>query len=276
MELGRYNTLEVIKHVDFGIYLDGGEYGNILVPKRYVETIPLIGDQMSVFIYRDSEDRLIGTTETPLATVGDFAYLKVTGISNAGAFLDWGLMKDVLVPHREQPVKMKEGESYVVFIYIDPATHRIVASAKTNKFLSDELPEYKRFEEVDVIIEGITPLGYKCIVDNNYRGLLYQNQVFRPLSVGEQLVAYVDRVRPDKKIDLLIEKPGLTKVEEAAEKIIEQLGSNEGFIAVGDHSSPEEIQERFNTSKKTFKKAVGLLFKAKRITVEKDGLKLVK
>lgn len=275
VEIGKYNSLEVIKSVDFGIYLDGDDFGNILVPKRYVDPSIRVGDVINVFIYLDSEDRIIGTTEIPKAQVGEFAGLKVVAVNNAGAFLDWGLSKDLLLPYREQRNKVKEGDTCVVYVFLDELTSRPVATMKTGKYLSEDFPEYKHFEEVSVLIEAQTDLGYKCIVDQKFSGIIYHNMTLKPLAIGETITAYIDHVRPDRKIDLIMERPGFEKVESVEDKILEFMKENQGKMPYTDKSDPEKIREVFGTSKKTFKKALGDLYKQKLIRIGPNQIELV-
>ncbi|MCY1719302.1 S1-like domain-containing RNA-binding protein [Prolixibacteraceae bacterium Z1-6] len=276
LEIGRINTLTVNRETDNGVYLDGGDHGEILMPKKFVTDEVKEAGVAEVFVYTDSEDRLVATTETPLAMVGEFACLKVKATSSFGAFLDWGLPKDLLVPFREQRSKMAEGNSYWVYIYLDLLSNRIAASAKLNKFLDNTPPEYTVGQEVGLIIMEETDLGYKAIVNLEHSGMLYKNQVFKDLEIGLKTKGYVSKVRDDEKIDLLLEKPGYEKVDAISEKILNELRENRGFIAVSDKTSPEMIQAMFGISKKNFKKAIGGLYKKQLITFESDGIRLVK
>ncbi len=274
-KLGRYNLLQVIKELDFGIYLDGGKDGEILMPKRYVPEGCKPGDRIDAFVYLDSEDRLIATTEEPLAQVGDFAYLRVASVNATGAFLDWGLPKDLLVPFREQKMKMQEGNSYTVFVYVDEDTRRIVASAKLSQFLDKDEPELEPNQLVDLLIYQKTELGYKAIINNRYQGLLYDSEVFQPLSSGQRTIGYVKQIREDYKIDLILHRPGFEKVENIAETILSQLKESGGFMEVTDKSPAEVIYDAFGISKKTYKKAIGDLYKRRLITLESNGIRLV-
>lgn len=275
LEIGRINTLSVNRETENGVYLEAGDHGEILMPQKFVTDEVKEKGEAEVFVYTDSEDRLVATTETPLAMVGDFALLTVKATSNFGAFLDWGLPKDLLVPFREQRNKMQEGESYWVYVYLDLLSNRIAASAKLNKFLDNTPPEYKVGEEVDLIVMEETDLGYKAIVNLEHSGMLYKNQVFKPLELGQKTKAYVAKVRTDEKIDLMLEKPGYGKVDAISQKILNELNENRGFMAVSDKSSPEMIQAMFGISKKSFKKALGGLYKKRLITFQSDGIKLV-
>lgn len=273
-QIGKYNQLKIVKEVDFGLYLDGGEeFGEILLPTRYVAPNFKVDDTVEVFIYLDSEDRIIATTEMPYAQVGEFALLKVSAINKIGVFLDWGLTKDILVPFREQKQTMEVGKTYFVYIYVDKQTSRIVASSKIEKFISDEMPTYEPNQEVEIMIANKTDLGIKAIVENKFWGLLYENEVFKFLRRGSKTKAYVKQVRGDGKIDLAIEKPGYEKIDEFADKILQKLQKNRNFMSVTDKSSPDEIYATFGMSKKNFKKAIGKLYKQKIISLEKNGIK---
>jgi len=276
IEIGKINTLSVVRETDNGIYLNGGELGEILMPQKFVTDEVKNTGKVTVFIYNDSEDRLVATTETPLAKVGEFAFLKVVANSKFGSFLDWGLPKDLLVPFREQKAKMVEGNQYLVYIYLDLQTNRIAASAKLDKFLDNTPPEYITGDEVDLLIVDETDLGFKAIVNEEHWGMLYKNQVYQKIFVGQQTKGYVNKVRDDEKIDLLLEKPGYEKVDAIAEKILNELKENRGFVAVSDRSSPQMIEAMFGISKKNFKKAIGGLYKKRLIVFESDGIRLLK
>lgn len=275
VKIGKYNTLKVVKTVDFGVYLDGGRDGEILMPSRYVPAGTQPDDRVEVFVYLDSEDRPIATTEKPLAQVGEFAYLKVVSVNATGAFLNWGLMKDLLVPFREQKTRMAEGKSYVVCVYEDTDTRRIVASAKVEEFLDRTVPEFDPGEQVDLLIYQQTELGYKAIINNEYTGLLYANEVFQPLPVGRRTAGYVKQVRDDYRIDLALHPSGFEKVEGIAEIIFNKLKMSGGFLPLTDKSPAEQIYETFGISKKTYKKAVGDLYKKRMIAMAEDGIRLL-
>lgn len=275
IKLGDYNTLAVVKSVDFGLYLDGGEEGEILLPTRYVPKGAKIGDELTVFIYLDQDERLVATTITPLAKVGDFACLEVAWVNEYGAFLNMGLMKDLFCPFREQKMRMKQGEKYIVYVKIDEDSYRMMATAKVDRYLSDERPPYKHGDEVEILVWQKTDLGFKVIVDNQYQGLLYENQVFRYLHTGDSTKAYIDHIRQDNKIDLTLQPTGRKHTEEFSETLLQYLKDNNGHCDLGDKSPSELIQDRFKVSKKTFKKAVGDLYKQRLITIGDDGLWLV-
>jgi uncharacterized protein len=273
--IGKYNTLEVIRKVDFGFYLDGREDGDILIPLRYAPESCKIGDKIDVFIYFDSEDRIIATTEKPYAIVGEFACLKAVSVNSIGAFLDWGLPKDLLVPFREQKQAMEEGKSYIVFIYIDTETNRIAASAKLGQFLNHEPVNYVPGDETDIMIIGESELGYKAVINNRHEGILYKNEVFSKLKKGQKLKAYIRKVREDGKIDLRTQRDGYEKVNDLTQAILQILRNHEGFIDITDNSPAEDIYRTFGVSKKTFKKAIGALYKSKLILIGDQGISII-
>lgn len=276
VEVGKLNTLDIVKEVDFGLYLDGGAKGEILLPKRYVPETYEIGGQIEVFIYTDSEDRIIATTEKPHAMVGDIAFLEVVAVNEIGAFLDWGLVKDLLVPFREQRTKMQVGESHIVAIYLDLDSERIAASAKLEDFLEMTSEDFQAGEEVYLQIWSQTPIGFKTIINGKFLGMLYKDEVFQTLKRGQRLKGYIKKIRPDGKIDLALQRPGKDKVDQLSDKILEKLISEDGFMTITDKSHAEIIYSVFGESKKTFKKAVGALYKQRKITLEKGGIRLVR
>ncbi len=276
IQLGKYNQLEVVKEVDFGMYLNGDEDGEILLPKRYVPEGCKPGDVLNVFIYLDMDERLVATTLEPYVQVGEFACLEVAWVNQFGAFLDWGLMKDLFVPFREQKAKMQKGGRYVVHVHLDDESYRIVASAKVERFLSKEQPSYLPGEEVHVLVWQQTELGYKVIVDNRFSGMLYHNEIFQPLEVGMQMNAFVKHVREDGKIDLVLQKGGAKRVEDFSEVLLRFIKDNGGYTSINDKTDAEIIYHTFGVSKKTFKKAVGDLYKKRMVTLEDDGIHLVK
>jgi len=274
-EIGKYNSLKVIKEVDFGVYLDGEKEGEILMPIRYVPANCQVGDFVDVFLYLDSEDRPIATTETPFAQVGEFTMLRVKSVNKIGTFLDWGIMKDLLVPFREQKVTMTEGRSYLVFIYVDEESKRIVASAKLGKFLDKSIPDYTVGQEVNLVIESETDLGYKAIINNSHWGILYENEVFEQLAKGLKIKGYIKKIRPDNKIDLSLHPLGYEKVDPLTQMILDELKKEGGFIAVSDKSEAEEVYRVFGISKKSFKQAIGALYKRRIISISPDGIRMV-
>jgi predicted RNA-binding protein (virulence factor B family) len=274
-EIGVINTLRVVKEVDFGLYLDGGAHGEILLPKRYVPENCKPEDIIDVFIYLDSEDRIIATTEKPYIKIGEFANLKVAAVTSMGAFLDWGLLKDLFVPFREQKQKMEVGKWYIVTMYLDVETKRLVASAKIEKYLDNLPPDYEDGEEVDLMITGETDLGFNAIINSKHLGILYKNEVFQPLKKGQKIKGYIKKIREDEKIDLLLQKPGFQKVDDITLKILDILKEHGGFLAITDKSDPDAIYNMFGVSKKTYKKAIGALFKLRLIRIEDKGIRLL-
>ena len=273
-KVGRYNQLPILEFSPHGAYLDGGEK-KILMPKKYVADNLEEGDLVNVFVYYDQDDRLVATTEQPLAEVGQFATLKVAWVNRYGAFLDWGVTKDLFVPFKEQYRKMEKGKSYLVYIYIDDKTGRLVATSKLDKFLQVESQGYHKGQEVNIIVWKQTEMGFKVIVDGVYVGLIYRNEIFQPLYVGEHLNAIIKNVRPDGRLDVALQCDGFVHVDDFSERLLTMLKSSEGFLPVGDKTSPEEIYHLFSVSKKTFKKAVGKLYKQKKISIETEGIRLL-
>lgn len=273
-KIGHYNQLEILELGEHGAYLDGGEE-KILMPKKFIPENARPGDTASVFVYLDQDNRLVATTEQALAEVGQFAYLKVAWVNQYGAFLSWGLTKDLFVPFKEQNKKMEKDRSYLVYIYIDDMTKRIVASAKLDKFVEVSCDKYNTGDSVKVIVWKQTELGYKVIVDNTYAGLLYKNEIFQQLHIGEQLDAVIKSVRPDGRLDVALQRDGKFHVDESSEKILAALREAGGFLPYGDKTSPEEIYRQFGISKKTFKKSVGALYKKQLLSIEEKGIKLL-
>ena len=273
--LGKYNQLEVVKTVDFGVYLNGGDDGEILLPTRYVPEGCKPGDMVNVFIYLDNEERLIATTLQPKVQVDEFACLEVAWVNEYGAFLDWGLMKDLFVPFREQKQKMQKGHRYVVHAQVDEDSYRIMASAKVERYLSKEMPPYQVGDEVEVMAWQRTDLGYKVIVENRFSGLVYQKEIFQQLEQGMRLTAYVRQVREDGKIDLALQKDGKQKVDDFSGVLLDYIKEQGGYTPLNDKSAAEDIYEVFGVSKKTFKKAVGDLYKRRLVLLVEDGIRLV-
>jgi len=275
-QLGKYNELKVVKCLDFGVYLDGQELGEILLPTSQVPPNTKVGDGLEVFLYRDSEDRLIATSKEPFATIDQFAVLRVVTVDKVGAWMDWGLDKHLLVPFREQKQDMEAGKQYLVYVYIDHESQRIVASSKLDKFLDNIPPEYEENQEVDLLISNQSEIGYVAIINHTHSGMLYKNEVFQPLKRGQKLKGFIKKVRPDDKIDLTLQKPGYDKIGTMAENIRKLLIKHKGTLPYDDKSSPEEIYGFFQISKKDFKKAIGLLYKRKEIIIEDQKISLTK
>ena len=275
LQLGKRNDMVVARKVDFGVYLDGGDIGDVLLPKRYVPEGCEVGDTVNVFLYLDNEERLVATTKKSMVEVNHFAFLEVKWINEHGAFLDWGLMKDLFCPFREQKMKMQVGKKYVVYAYIDAVTYRIVASAKVEKFLSDEEPPYSNGDEVEILVQQKTDLGFKAIIDDKFGGMIFDNDVFKEIRTGDRMKAYIKQIRPDGKIDLSLQPSGRENVVGFAGRLLRTLIESEnGFLPYHDKTSPDKIYAAFGVSKKTFKKAVGDLYKHFYITIESNGIAL--
>ncbi len=275
VDIGRINELEVVKTVDFGVYLDGEDLGNILLPKRYVPEKCERGDRLSVFIYMDSEDLLIATTETPKVCVGECAHLVVKDVNDAGAFLDWGLSKDLLVPYGEQHKPMEVGKSYVVCVYLDEYTDRIVASSRLSRHLRETSMYFKQNQAVDLLICGRSDMGYKAVIDHTHLGLVFRDEAFKPLKYGQKVQGYIQAIRKDKKIDLALQLPAGKGRDELSERILADLKAQGGTSTLTDKADPEDIYRLFNVSKKNYKKALGALYKQKQILIEKDKITLL-
>lgn len=274
--LGKRNTLPIIRAATPGLYLDGGALGEILLPGRYIPADLKPKDKLDVFVYRDSEDRLVATTEVPLAVVGEFAVMKVLSVNRqVGAFLDWGLAKDLLLPFREQDRPVRAGERVVAFVFLDERSGRIVASTRVGRHLSRETPAYANNQPVNLLITARTPLGYNAIIENAHRGLLYHDKLAAPLEPGQKLKGFVRTVRPNGKIDLSLDVSGYKRVAPLTHKIVSELESHGGKLAFDDDSTPEAIRETFGVSKNAFKAALGKLYKARRIQFTRPGVQLL-
>lgn len=274
-KIGRLNKLKVIREVEFGVYLDGETHGEILLPRSDMLERYNIDDEVDVFIYFDSEDRIIATTKKPKLMVGEFGHLKVVSITNLGAFLDWGLTKDLFVPFNEQKEIMEEGKEYLVYPFYDEKSNRIAASSRVERYSGNKTHNFIEEQSVDLIICSESDLGYKAIINNTNWGILYKNEVFQKLKYGQKINGYIKKVRIDGKIDLSLEKPGPKKIDGLSQAILDKLIENEGYLPITDKTSPEIISQMFGVSKKTYKKAIGALYKRKHIILEKDGIKLI-
>jgi predicted RNA-binding protein (virulence factor B family) len=275
-ELGVLNTLTVLRTGSYGVILDGGPLGDVLLPLREAPESCAVGDTLEVFVYVDSDDTLVATTQRPLAMVGEFAHLKVLSMTDYGAFVDWGLKKNLLVPFSEQNGTMIVGRSYVVRVYLDKRSGRAVASARLDRFLDRTPIDYVPRQQVDLLVCEHTDIGYKAIINQRHWGVLHDADVFQPLRYGQRLTGYIKRLREDGKIDLVLQPPGYAKVEGIAGELLEKIKAAGGFIAVTDKSPPEKIYALFGVSKKTFKQAVSALYRERLITIEADGLHLVR
>jgi predicted RNA-binding protein (virulence factor B family) len=275
--IGERNALRVLRESKSGLYLDGDELGEILLPGRYIPMGTVPGDYLEAFIYRDSEDRLVATTEIPRACIGDFAALKVVGLHpQAGAFLDWGLSKDLLLPIREQTHRATIGEIVVVFVFLDPKSRRIVATMRLERHLDSTVPPYTVGQRVHLLIAGETPLGYKAVIENAHSGLLYKSDLGSPLAIGQSLEGFIRTVRADGKMDLSLDPAGYGRIAPLTEQIIAALTKAPGGrLELGDHSTPAEIRAQFGTSKKAFKQALGALYRQHSIRLIAGGIELV-
>lgn len=275
-ELGKRNQLTVLREATPGVYLDGGDRGDILLPRRYVTDALVPGAVVDVFVYRDSEDRLVATTETPHAMVGDFAFLKVVSWDQRlGAFLDWGLPKDLLLPRREQAASVRAGDWIVVHVSLDEKSDRIIASARINRALSRTPPDYPPYHPVKLLIAEESPLGYNAIVDNTHRGLLYRAETGTELKIGQRLDGFVRAVRPNGKLDLVLDRAGFQRIAPLTEQIVAALKAKGGRLPYHDKTPPEEIREAFGVSKKAFKQALGTLYRQRIIDLEPTGIQLL-
>lgn len=273
--LGKSYELEVVKEVGFGFYVNADDLGEVLLPRKFAPPGLAPGDSLEVFLYLDSNGLPVATTQTPKVQVGEFAYLTVVDTTDVGAFLDWGLDKDLLVPFGEQHRPMEVGRSYLVYLYIDKNDGRIVASSKVDKFLDDDAPHhFKAGQAVNLIIANSTDLGYKAIINHSHWGVLYKNEVFQRLSFGQSIKGFIKYVRPDGRIDLSLQGGKVTR-DKYSEIIMTYLENQNGFAPVHDKSDPKEIADLFGMSKGAFKKAIGGLYKQRLITIEKDGIHLV-
>lgn len=275
LHIGQKNRLKIIKQVDFGIFLDGGKFGNILLPKRYATADMKVGDELDVFIYLDSDDCIIATTLIPKVMVGECAFLEVKEVNAVGAFLDWGLPKDLLVPFSEQHKPMEAGRSYLVCVYQDAYSQRITASSRLNHHLEERASGFKVGQAVDVQIAGRSDLGYKAVINHTHLGLIFRDDALRTLLYGEKLTGYIKHIRPDRKIDVSLQQRGHDGKEALAEKILSYLARNHGVCYLTDKSEPDDIYKTFSVSKGNYKNALSLLYKQRKILIEKDKITLV-
>lgn len=275
IEIGKYNTLKIVRETQVGLYLsDGNE--DILLPNKYIPREYEVGEELIVFVYLDHEERPVATTLEPYIYLNEFALLRVNYINKFGAFMDWGLEKDLFVPFREQARPMEKGKRYLVFMYLDHETNRLAASSKLNQFLDNENLTVEAGEEVDLIVSHITEMGINVIINELHKGLMYKDEVYEELRTGDRVKGYIKTIRPDNKIDVTLHKQGFEGVEPNAEKILDELRANRGFLRLNDNSHPEDIKTVLKMSKKTFKKAIGTLYKQKLIEIKEEGIYLVK
>ena len=275
IQLGTINTLEILRESDHGIYLVDEENNEVLLPNRYVPEQFKIWDKLDVFVYLDNEERPVATTDRPYIMLGDFGLLRCSQVTDYGAFLDWGLVKELFCPFKEQAFPMKKGGWYLVHCYLDEKTERLVASSKTNQFLSNKELTVQEFEEVDLIVSHPSDLGMNVIVNKKHAGLIYKDNIFTDLSVGDKLKGVVKKIRPGNKLDISLGQIGYRGIEPNAEAIMKQLQDNDGYLNLTDKSSPETIKAQLQMSKKNFKKAIGTLYKQRLIDMKPDGIYLV-
>ncbi|WP_117235536.1 S1 RNA-binding domain-containing protein [Vibrio maerlii] len=275
IKLGQFNQLPIVKKADFGLFLDADDYGTVLLPSRYVPENSEIGQSLNVFLYLDSDNQLAATTTKPIASVGEWGLMTVEGVNSTGVFVNWGIKeKDLLIPFSEQRARFNEGQTILVYVYTDKASGRIVGTTKFNKWLDKTPANYKRNQSVELIIAERSDLGYKAIINGEHWGMIFPSDVFGKLFVGKRLTGYIKEIREDGKINLSLQKIGVAKMDDLSQKILDLLEKKGGFLPLNDKSSPEAIFSAFRTSKGTFKKTIGGLYKAGKITIEKEGIRL--
>jgi predicted RNA-binding protein (virulence factor B family) len=274
IKLGEYNTLEILRDTEPGLFLGDGDDNEVLLPNRYVPEVFEIGDKIEVFVYLDNEERPVATTDSPYITKGDFALLRCNEVTNFGAFLDWGLVKELFCPFKEQAFKMKAGGWYLVHCYLDEETERLVASSKTNQFLDNKELTVSQFDEVDLIVSHPSDIGMNVIVNKTHLGLVFNDDIYKDISVGDRLKGIVKKIRPDNKLDILLNQIGYRNIEPNAEHILNELHDNGGFLPLHDKSDPDQIKTMVQMSKKSFKKAIGSLYKERQIEIKDDGIYL--
>ncbi len=272
LEIGKFNHLKVKRATRHGAYLADNQGNEALLPVKFVSDTLRLNDEIDVFIFTDSEDRVTATTQKPLAQRDEFAYLKVKDMSIHGAFLNWGLDKDLLVPYREQLTRMKKDKSYLVYLYLDDKTNRIVASSKIRRFLETKHITLEKGEKVKLLIWNKTELGVNVIINNRYNGLIFKDDLYTTIKTGDKITGYIKNIRPDKKIDIVLHKPGYEAIEPNAQRILLKIRQNNGYLNLHDNSNPEEIKNQLHISKKAFKKAIGILYKKKLIRITDKGV----
>jgi predicted RNA-binding protein (virulence factor B family) len=275
IRIGEYNTLDIIRESEQGLYLADADGNEVLLPNRYVPETFKIWESIEVFVYLDNEERPVAVTDEPYVTVNDFAMLRCNQVTQHGAFLDWGMVKELFCPFKEQAFKMKAGGWYLIYCYIDEETNRLVASSKTNRFLDNKVLTVQQFDEVDLIVSHPSELGMNVIVNKQHHGLIYKDDIYKELSVGDRLKGIVKKVRHDNKLDITLGQIGYRNIEPNAEKILHTLEDSDGFLPLTDKSNPDQIKDELEMSKKSFKKAIGTLYKQRLITIDTDGIRLV-
>ena len=282
LKIGKYNTLTILRDTQVGLFLGNPEKDpegihDVLLPNKYVPNEFEIGEELIVFVYLDHEQRPVATTLEPYILLNEFALLRVNYINQVGAFMDWGMEKDILVPFKEQARPMEKGKRYLVYLYMDEKTNRLVASSKTNQFLNNETLTVENGEEVELIVSHITEIGINVIINERHKGLLYKDEVYDDsIRTGDRMRGFIKNIRPDNKIDVSLQKQGYENIEPNAEKILNELRASRGFLRLNDNSHPEDIKTVLKMSKKTFKKAIGALYKEKLIEIKEDGIYLIK
>ena len=274
MKIGQYNSLKIDRDTQVGLFLTDGK-DDVLLPNKYVPNVWEIGEEIIVFVYLDHEQRPVATTLEPYILLNEFALLRVNYVNQVGAFMDWGMEKDILVPFKEQARPMEKGKRYLVYLYMDEKTNRLVASSKTNQFLNNDELTVENGEEVELIVSHITEVGINVIINEKHKGLLYKDQVYDDIRTGDRLRGYIKNIRPDNKIDVALQIQGYQSIEPNAEKILSELLASRGFLRLNDDSHPEDIKTVLKMSKKTFKKAIGALYKDKLIEIKEDGIYLL-
>ncbi len=276
IKIGQTNTLEVVRKADFGVFLDADDYGTVLLPNKFVPSEAEVGKPLDVFLYFDSDHQLCATTETPIAEVGQWGLMQVVGVNSTGVFVNWGIdKKDLLVPFSEQRTRFVEGQEILVYVYTDTASGRIVGTTKFNKWLDNTPVNYEQNQQVDLIIAERSDLGYKAVVNGEHWGMIFSSDVFGKLFIGKRLKGYIRQVREDDKIDLSLQKIGTAKMDDLSERVLDVLAKKDGFLPLNDKSSPDAIFSVFRTSKGTFKKTIGGLYKQGKIVIDKEGIRLV-
>lgn len=276
INIGKMNTLAVLRETEVGLYVGDQEGNEALVPVSLLKSRHPVGSRMDVFVYTDAENRLIASPAKPYAELNSFVYLRVTDVQEFGAFMDWGLEKDLFVPYSQQDVKMQVDEFYVVYVYLDEKTNRMAASSRIDNFVSNETMSLETGQEVDLLVYDESPLGFSCIINNAHKGLIYHNDIYQEVFVGDELKGYVKNIRPDKLIDLSFQKSGFKNVLDSTDVVLEAIEKNNGFLNLHDKSSPEEISIRLSMSKATFKKAIGILYRQRKVLIKPEGVYLVK
>ena len=275
IKLGEYNTLTILRDTDPGLYLGDDEENVVLLPHKYKPETFQIGDELSVFVYLDNEERPISTTLEPFVLLNGFGYLHCSDVTEYGAFMDWGLEKQLFVPFKEQARPMKQGNWYIVYLYLDDQSNRLVGSSKTNKYLSNDTVDLEAFEQVNILVTHLTEKGANVIIEGKHKGLIYLEDIFEDIRTGDQMKAYIKKIREDNKIDIVLQHPGYRSIEPNANFVLEELKAAGGFLALHDKSDPDAIKNELGMSKKSFKKAIGTLYKEKQILIKEDGIELI-